>query len=301
MLPTIRQLEALVLVYRHGSLTKAAAELGVTQPAISLLIRQIEENFRLKLFDRTTRALHPTSACRDTVSIAERILADARGFSRQMRDLVDVKSGRISLAISAGVASAVLPRLLARYRSSHPEVKIDLFDIAPDELLPFVMAGNAEFGIGSIEDEGAPEVRIESLMRSSLSAIGLRDGRFEKLRRLTWADLEDKKLIAMRRGTRIRAQIDAALAGTGRALKPALEVSLITTALALTAEGGGISILPAHMLPRAQFPSLAAVALSRPTILRHVSLLSCAGLALSPAAQRFVAIARRTLSSHGAA
>jgi DNA-binding transcriptional LysR family regulator len=301
MLPTIRQLEALVLVYRLGSLTRAAAELGVTQPAISLLIRQIEENFRLKLFDRTTRALHPTSACRDTVPIAERILADARGFSRQMRDLVEVKTGRISLAISAGVASAVLPRVLARYRASYPEVKIDLFDIAPDELLPFVMAGNAEFGIGSIEDEGSPEVRIESLMRSSLSAIGIRDGRFEKRRRLTWADLEDSTLIAMRRGTRIRGQIDAALAETGRELKPALEVSLITTALALTAEGAGISILPAHMLPRGQFPTLAAVALARPTIVRQVSLLSRASLALSPAAQRFLAIAKRVMSNHGAA
>ena len=60
MNPTMRQLEALVMVYRLGSLTKAAAELRVTQSAISLLIRQIEENFQLKLFDRTTRALHPT-------------------------------------------------------------------------------------------------------------------------------------------------------------------------------------------------------------------------------------------------
>ena len=297
MNPTMRQLEALVLVYRLGSITKAAAELRVTQSAISLLIRQIEENFQLKLFDRTTRALHPTAACREAIPAAERILSSARGLSQHMRDLVEVRTGRIAVAVSAGVASALLPRILVRYRSRYPEVKIDLFDIAPDELLPFVTASHAEFGIGSFENDGTSEARIETLMQSPLSAIGIKDGRFEKRRRLTWDDLAACDLIAMRRGTRIRTQIDEALAQTGQALKPALEVSLITTALALTAEGAGISILPAHMLPKAQFPTLAAVPLSQPTVNRHVSLLSRADFALSPAAERFAEIARRVLAT----
>lgn len=297
MNPTMRQLEALVLVYRLGSITKAAAELRVTQSAISLLIRQIEENFQLKLFDRTTRALHPTAACREAIPAADRILSSARGLSQHMRDLVEVRTGRIAVAVSAGVASALIPRILVRYRSRYPEVKIDLFDIAPDELLPFVTASHAEFGIGSFENDGTSEARIETLMQSPLSAIGIKDGRFEKRRRLTWDDLAACDLIAMRRGTRIRTQIDEALAQTGQALKPALEVSLITTALALTAEGAGISILPAHMLPKAQFPTLAAVPLSQPTVNRHISLLSRADFALSPAAERFAEIARRVLST----
>lgn len=297
MIPSMRQLEALVLVYRLGSITKAAAELRVTQSAISLLIRQIEENFQLKLFDRTTRALHPTAACREAIPAAERILSGARGLSQHLRDLVEVRTGRIAVAVSAGVASALLPRILARYRSRYPEVKIDLFDIAPDELLSFVKAGHAEFGIGSFEDDGTSEARIETLMQSPLSAIALEDGKFEKRRRLTWDDIAAANLIAMRRGTRIRSQIDEALATTGREVKPALEVSLITTALALTAEGAGISILPAHMLPKAQFPTLAAVPLSQPTVNRHVSLLSRADFALSPAAERFAEIARHVTST----
>ncbi|KRQ14502.1 LysR family transcriptional regulator [Bradyrhizobium manausense] len=297
MNPTMRQLEALVLVYRLGSITKAAAELRVTQSAISLLIRQIEENFQVKLFDRTTRALHPTAACREAIPAAERILSSARGLAQHMRDLVEVRTGRIALAVSAGVASALLPRILARFRSCYPEVRIDLFDVAPDELLPFVMAGHAEFGIGSFEDDGTSEARIETLMESPLSAIGIRNGRFEKRRRLTWDELAGSDLITMRRGTRIRTQIDEALGQTGQELKPALEVSLITTALALTAEGAGISILPAHMLPKAQFPTLAAVALSQPIVKRHVSLLSRADFTLSPAAEQFAEIARRALST----
>jgi len=172
MIPTMRQLEALVMVYRLGSLTKAAAELRVTQSAISLLIRQIEDNFRLKMFDRSTRALHPTPACRDAVPIAERILAGAQGLARHMRDLVEVKTGRITIAVSAGVASALLPRVLARYRATHPEVRVELFDIAPDELLSFVVAGKAELGVGSVENSDTPNAKVETkrFMRKSGSA-----------------------------------------------------------------------------------------------------------------------------------
>jgi LysR family transcriptional regulator, carnitine catabolism transcriptional activator len=297
MIPSMRQLEALVLVYRLGSITKAAAELRVTQSAISLLIRQIEENFQLKLFDRTTRALQPTAACKEAIPVAERILAGAQGLSRRMRDLVEIKAGRITVAVSAGVASALLPRVIGQYRSRYPDVTIDLYDVAPDELLAFVMAGHAEFGIGSFEDDGTSEARIETLTQSALSAIAVKNSRFEKNRRLTWDDIAGFDLIAMRLGTRIRHQIDEALAQTGRELKPALEVSLITTALALTAGGAGISILPGHMLPKAQFPTLVAIPLSKPTIYRHVSLLSRADFGLSPAAQRFVEMTRRTIST----
>src|SRR5689334_6123015 len=183
MIPTMRQLEALVLVHRHGSLTKAAAELRVTQSAVSLLIRQIEQTFQLKLFDRTTRALRPTLACKDAVPIAERILASTYGLARHMEDLVRVKAGRITIAVSAGVASALLPRVLARYRADYPDVRVELFDVAPDDLLQFVTVGDAELGIGSVEDADMPDVKIETLMHSSLSAIGIKDGRFEKASR----------------------------------------------------------------------------------------------------------------------
>src|SRR5438045_3115248 len=155
MIPSMRQLEALVLVHRLGSLTKAAAELHVTQSAMSLLIKQIEDNFQIKLFDRTTRALHPTAACKDAVPVAERILAGARGLAQHLRDLVELKTGRVTVAVSAGVASALLPGVLARYRVGHPEVEIEVFDVPPDDLLPFVTAGHAELGFGSAEGDDA--------------------------------------------------------------------------------------------------------------------------------------------------
>jgi DNA-binding transcriptional LysR family regulator len=102
--------------------------------------------------------------------------------------------------------------------------------------------------------------------------------------------------IAMRRETRIRMQIDQALGVQGKHLNPTYEVTLINTALAMTAQGLGLAILPATMLPADQFPTLIARPLVRPAITRPVSLLQRQGRTLSPAAQAFVATARTVLA-----
>ncbi len=297
MKPTLRQLEALLLVHRQRSLTKAAAELRVTQSAMSVLIRQLEQTLGVKLFDRTTRALSPTAACDEAVPIAERILADAGGLAEHMRNLAELNAGRIRLAVSAGAASAILPPVLARYARQHPDVRIELFDVATEQLLEFVVSGKVELGIGSVEGEDTPGARIEPLLHSPLCAICRKDGHFAGRRSITWNEIESSQTIAMRRGTRIRAQIDQALIKAGKSLTPGLEVSLITTALAITAQSSMVSILPAHMLPAKQFPSLVAVPLAAPQINRQVSLVTRAGVSLSPAARYFIVIAKKTMGA----
>jgi DNA-binding transcriptional LysR family regulator len=292
MNPTLRQLEAFVLVYRAKSITRAANELGLTQSAVSILVRQLEALFGVRLFDRTTRAVHPTPAATQAYLAAERILGDTTGLARQMRNIAESREGRVVLVASAGAASAVMPRILAEFRKTNPAIEIEMYDVAADQLLSSLLGSDAEFGIGSIE--GATRgILIEPLLRGQLCAIGRKAGRFAAARQLSWDELVDFPTIMMRRNTLIRLQIDEALARQGRSLSPTHEVSLINTALSMTAEGLGLSILPSHMLPAQQFPKLIAKPLMRPSISRQMSLIRRADRSLSPAAERFVSIARR--------
>jgi DNA-binding transcriptional LysR family regulator len=292
MNPTLRQLEAFVLVYRAKSITRAANELGLTQSAVSILVRQLEALFGVRLFDRTTRAVHPTPAATQAYLAAERILGDTTGLARQMRNIAESREGRVVLVASAGAASAVMPRILAEFRKTNPAIEIEMYDVAADQLLSSLLGSDAEFGIGSIE--GATRgILIEPLLRGQLCAIGRKVGRFAAKRQLSWDELVDFPTIMMRRNTLIRLQIDEALARQGRSLSPTHEVSLINTALSMTAEGLGLSILPSHMLPAQQFPKLIAKPLMRPSISRQMSLIRRADRSLSPAAERFVSIARR--------
>jgi DNA-binding transcriptional LysR family regulator len=226
-------------------------------------------------------------------------LADAQGLSRRMRDLAEARAGRVAFLASAGAASALMPRVLASFRAAHPDIEIDMRDVAADDLVPRMIGTDAEFAIGSVEGEIA-EMKIETLIGGRLSAIGRATAEFAARRSLTWDELAHQPTIAMRRETRIRMQIDQTLGQQGKRLSPTYEVTLINTALAMTAQGLGLAILPATMLPADQFPTLIARPLTRPAITRPVSLLQRSGRTLSPAAQSLIAIARKTLAHEAA-
>ncbi|MBH5403180.1 LysR family transcriptional regulator [Bradyrhizobium sp. CNPSo 4010] len=295
---TLRQLRVFTGVYRTRSITRAARELGITQSAASLLIQQLEAQLGVKLFDRSTRSVQPTLAAIEAFHVAERMLSDAQGLSRRMRDLAQARAGRVAFLASAGTASALLPMVLAKFRASHPDIEIDMRDVAADDLVPRLSATDAEFAIGSVEGEFA-DMTIETLTSGRLSAIGRRTADFAARRSLTWDELAQWPTIAMRSQTRIRMQIDQALSAQGKRLDPTYEVTLINTALAMTAQGLGLAILPATMLPADQFPTLIARPLVRPALTRPVSLLQRQGRTLSPAAQAFVATARMVLAARG--
>src|ERR1700761_9720276 len=76
MNPTLRQLQAFVLAYRLGVLTRAADQMFITQSAASVLIKQLEDGLGIKLFDRTSRTLRPTAAAHEILPTAERMLRD---------------------------------------------------------------------------------------------------------------------------------------------------------------------------------------------------------------------------------
>ncbi|MDA9547506.1 MULTISPECIES: LysR family transcriptional regulator [unclassified Bradyrhizobium] len=296
---TLRQLRVFTGVYRTRSITRAARELGITQSAASLLIQQLEAELSVKLFDRSTRSVQPTLAADEAFATAERMLSDAQGLSRRMRDLAQARAGRVVFLASAGTASALLPMVLAKFRAGHPDIEIDMRDVAADDLVPRLSTTDAEFAIGSVEGEFA-DMTIETLTSGRLSAIGRRTADFAARRSLTWDELVQLPTIAMRSETRIRMQIDQALSAQGKRLDPTYEVTLINTALAMTAQGLGLAILPATMLPADQFPTLIARPLVRPALTRPVSLLQRQGRTLSPAAQAFVATARMVLAGRTA-
>jgi DNA-binding transcriptional LysR family regulator len=291
MNPSIRQLEVFVHVYRAGNLTRAAAQLGLTQSAVSLQLQQLEDLFGLRLFDRTTRVLYPTSAATQALSAAEKILSDASGLTGHMRNLTDANVGKVAFAVTAGFASTFMPPILAKFRKANPAIDIVLYDVPAHLLVHRLLTTDAEFALGSVHGE-IPDVTIEQILKGRLSAIGIDKGAFAARKQIAWDDLTEFSTIAMRPETRIRINIDSALGKGGQTFVPTFEVSLYNTALSMTAAGLGLSILPDYILSRQQFPTLVAKPLVRPALDRQVSLIRRMGRSLSPAAARFVALVR---------
>lgn len=290
----LRQLQAFATAYRLGSLTRAAQELHLTQSAVSLLVKQLEEVWHTRLFDRTTRALNPTVAAHDAISAVEQILIDLRSLDRQMQSLAQLDRGRISFAVTAGVASSLMPNILSAFVTAHPDIGYRMLDVAADQLIAKIMSGEAEFAIGTIDDDAAG-VRCETLLQDKVSAIAVRNGSFERRSEMSWDELKAWKTISVPRGTSIRRLIDMELARYGKQFEPGMETSLLNTALAMTAHGIGVAVLPAYLLPMMQFPGLVAVPLVEPVVRRRLSVISREGRSLSAAARAFLDLTRKVI------
>lgn len=287
MTPTIKQLRAFALVCRFGVLTRAANEMFITQPAVSVLIRQMEEALGLRLFDRTSRSLQPTAAAHEILPTVERMLRDLESIQSSVKELAGRERGQLRFAATPSIAAAIVPKLLAEYRALYPNIEVSLNDAAPDRLTASTLAGDVEFGIGTISDR--PDgITLQCLARDTLCAICRKDSALAKKRRVSWKDTLQYPWIGIKSTSGIRKLIDETLFTLGMRKAVQYEVSYMTTGLSMVQAGLGVAIFPGILLGSFPHRDLVARRLEAPLVTRDVNLIRRAEHSLSPAAESFL-------------
>ena len=292
--PTIRQLRAFLAVYQLKKLSAAAQRLFVTQSAVSMLIRQLEEGLDTRLFDRTTRSLKATAAAEQMMVTVERILRDVDSLSNDFRELATLERGRVTLAITPTLAAFLLPDAMRSFNEQHPGVRVLVNDCAPDQFISRIIGEHVDFGIGTPERPGA-EVEVQRLMRDHLALVCREDHPLAKARVVRWSDLAGHPLITVRPGYGVRPLIDGTAAEAGVALDVVNEVSFLSTALWMTAVGMGASIMPSAFARAQADPSLVIKVLCSPRVARDISIVTKRGHSLSAAARAFIDALKRSL------
>jgi len=287
----LRQLQAFAAVYRLGSLTRAAEQLCITQPAASVLIRQLEESVGVRLFDRTTRSLRATAAAHESIVRAERILRDCGEFARGFDDVVRRRRGCLSLGATPAVASSLVPTALEEFRDRYPGIDVALRDLAPEDLVASVVDESVELSIGTPAGPKA-EVDLTPLIKDRMCVICTRDSPLAGRRQIAWSEIPAHPTVTVKKGSGIRAIVDDTMTSLGLRFEPAYEVSYLATALALTQHGLGISVLPSYLTRYFHRGRLVAIRLVEPAVSRNLCVVTRKGASLSPAAQSFVAIMR---------
>jgi DNA-binding transcriptional LysR family regulator len=292
--PTLRQLRAFAAVYQLRKLSAAAEQLFVTQSAVSVLIRQMEEGLGARLFDRTTRSLQPTQAAREAIVVAQRVLRDVDSLGAGLRDLTGLRRGRVCIAVTPTLAEILLPRIVAAFGARHPEIHLVIDDCAPEQFVSRVIGEHVDFGIGTPERAGA-DVQTHTLVRDHLSVVCLRSHPLAMRSRVRWVDLAGHPVITVRPGYGIRPLIDGTAASVGVALDVVNEVSFLSTALWMTGAGMGASIMPSAFAAWSSNPDLAVRTLTTPKVSRDISVVTKRGRSLSPACEGFIAVMRAVL------
>jgi len=283
MTPTLRQLLAFSHVYRLGSLTQAAQAMHVTQSAVSVLLQQLEESLGVRLFDRTSRALRPTAAAHETFEMAQQVLQGVDHLVRNARGLAERRRGLLHFGVATSVAAALMPAVIERFQQRYPDIRLVMHDMGPDRLIGPVLEQEVEFSIGT-PDARTPGAELVPLLRDHLSVILPDDAPLAARKRVTWRDLERVPVITVRHGNGIRNLIDNAMLRGGISFEPTWEVSYLSTALAMTMRGLGVSVLPSYLIGAFHYPHLATRKLYEPTVERNLYRITRKDHALSPAA-----------------
>jgi DNA-binding transcriptional LysR family regulator len=297
MEPNLRQLQAFVHTYHLGSLTKAAERMYVTQAAVSILIRQLEEVLEVRLFDRTSRALKPTLAAQEILPRAESLLHGLDELKADARGLAQRTQGELRFGVTSAVACTLVPGLLKAFRRQYPGIGVAMLDMPPDQLLGPVQREDIEFSIGT-PDDTSEDIVLTTLLQDHLCVICCADSPLASRRTVSWKEIGDYETITVRHGNRIRALVEDAMRQIGQAYQPAYEVSFLTTALAFTAQGLGVSVLPSYLIGSFQYSNLVAVRLVDPVVARNLYLVTKKGRSLSPAAAGFLDLLKDSISIH---
>jgi DNA-binding transcriptional LysR family regulator len=146
-----RRLQAFHAVAKHRSFTKAADALCMTQPAVTFQIRQLEEHFNTRLFDRAHGRISLTPAGTAALEYVERILALSAELDARVRELSGQETGPLLIGASTTIAEFLLPRIVGEFKSGHPGIVPQLF-VANSEVVQTRVAERA-LDLGFIEGD----------------------------------------------------------------------------------------------------------------------------------------------------
>lgn len=167
---SIRAMQCFVAVVSTGSISRAATALHVAQPALSLLIRNLEEDLGVVLLHRSARGVTPTAAGTRLLAHAREILGRIDAARADVREDLTAPRGTVSLAMSMSMAKLVAVPLLRFSLENWPEVYLKIIESSTGYIPGFVSSGHADLGL-TFSDDASVDLRFEHLIDEELVVV----------------------------------------------------------------------------------------------------------------------------------
>jgi len=276
-------------VARTGSLASASARLHVAPSAISRQISTLEKVLGVPLFERSVKGMTLNAAGEVLATHAKRVQMDAERAVQEIQSLLGVRTGRVAIAASAGVANEFLPPLIVEFRRSFPGVsfRVDVQD--PAQISESLRGVDVDIGI---QFARLPErdIKIQYRRPSTVLALMSPTHPLAQARTLTLAQLQAFPLALPTESTTIRQAIDVACARQELLLDPVLVSNNMPTLHSFVVHEGGISV-SSEISVRHLVDAGLIVAIpvrDHGLNLRDVEVQTLVGRSLPPAVQRFL-------------
>src|SRR3954454_14164166 len=200
----------------HRSLLKASAALGLSQPALTKSLQELEETVQLRLFQRHPRGVTPTEAGTVFVRAARHILAELRRLDEDL-DLLSVPGGgTVALGALPVAAAGVLPGALTQLKAKHPDLRVRMQQGRTEELLPLLASGEIDLVVGRLYDPPMPDgFEREALWTEPISILARTEHPLFAVEQVTLDELRRYELVLPTVSQRAGLEIETLLSSLG--------------------------------------------------------------------------------------
>lgn len=281
---TVKQIRAFLAVAQTLSFVQACERLHLSQPALSLAIKSLEEKLGGPLFSRTTRSVRLTPEGEALLPLARRLIADWDNAQSELQQRFRLDRGRVTVAAIPSFAGNVLPSILKAFRTNHPGISVKIQDVINEQVTDMVQVGEVELGL-AFAPHAVSGLHFTPLYTDRFMAVVPGDSPLAKGRHVRWEQLLEEPFIALQRPSAVRYMLEDALMALNRTLPVELESHQLTTVARMVASGLGVSVVPSFCMTQMEALGGRCLPLHDPAVERPIGVLQQPGHELSVAAR----------------
>jgi DNA-binding transcriptional LysR family regulator len=298
-MPTLKQLRALGILAQTRSFTRTSEELAVTQSAVSVMIRELEEEIGTPLVERG-KVIHLTPAGEALRQAGARAVADINRAVLSIQQGMELKSGLVKIAVGHLSAATFFPQALALFNSRFPHIAVEVIDGPVEQVSRLLIAEEVHVAIGSVDTHPgmAALLQTELLLADRVHAVFSKsaDRKLSIPARTKWSALAHSPLILVGRVLGQWRELLLKLSDAGIDVNVAHEVKLYSTAVEMARCGLGVALLPGFAARRLDSRYFGFSLLERPSTHWDVYWMQRRSAAMSPAAEQLKAVVKEVLA-----
>jgi len=289
---TLRQLKVFEAAARNLSFSRAADELHLSQPGVSMQVKELEDHAGLPLFERIGRTMHVTEAGRELLARTHEILRALKDGQDALDGLRGLERGHLNLGVTS-TAKYFAPQLLARFRRQYPALEFRLAVSNREAVIGQLAGKEVDLAIMGRPPEGLPTV-AESFAPHPFVIIAAPDHPLAGRRRIAVPRLAEETFLVREAGSGTRSAMQHFVDEHGIRIKVGMEMTSNETIKQAVMAGMGVSFLSRHTIGlELESRKLAMLDVRGLPVMRHWFVVHLAAKRLSPTAQAFRTFALR--------
>ena len=277
-------------VCEHLHFTRAAEQLGISQPTLSYQIKLLEDEIGVPLFNRIGKKITMTAGGEILYKYCVQIFGALSGIRNEISELRQMERGQLSIAVLIGEINELVSGLLGDFHRRYPNLSIKL--LGEEDVVQPILREDADFGVTIISKDDGRFERIP-LYEEDFYFVARGDHPMSGDAAFDFRQIREESLIMFPTTHRCRQMLDSVSSGMGFKLQPKIETTTISSLLKLVQSGAGVTILSKTLLDLYAPQQLTAIPVANPSLKREVGILYLKDKYLEPAAREFIELIKR--------